>query len=92
MVLPSSPNSISFTQIRNEFYNANASGNPSTYGTTDANLYNVNFYRSKAYRVGGVSGYWAYFSAGALDFNTFRGKSANCACDCDCVCDCSGCP
>lgn len=88
MVLPSAPNSISFAEIRNEFYNANAYGNPSAYGTVNANLYNVNFYRGKAYW--NTAGYYQYFTTGTLDFNTFRGKRANCACDC--VCDCGDCP
>lgn len=94
MVLPSAPNSISLAQIRNEFYNANASGNPSAYGTSDANLYNINFYRGKYHFVGTAynpSGYYTAFTTGSLDFNTFRGKKANCNCYCDCDCS-GGCP
>lgn len=95
MVLPAAGNSISFAQIRNEFFNANASGNPSAYGTSDANLYNLNFYRGKHHYVGPLYyGYYTTFTTGTIDFYTFFSKQANCncACDCDCACDCGDCP
>lgn len=90
MVLPASPNSISFAQIRNEFYNQSAFVpfvGTISYGTNDANLYNVNYYRGKFYYIPATDSY-ALFSTGQLDFNTFRGKQANCQCACDCACDC----
>jgi len=84
MVLPSAPNSISLLEIRNEFVGQSLP-NPSTYGSANTDLFNINYYRGKYYLTGVT---YVAFSSGALDMDSFRGKASNCVCDCNCVCAC----
>ena len=82
MALPSSPNSITMLQIRNEFA-GQGSPNPSSYSSSNTDLMNLNYYRGKYY----LDGYtYVQFSSNSINMDTFRGKAANCACDCACFC------
>ncbi len=81
MPTPSS-GAISLQNIRDNFYNyTNADG--FNYGTTNSNLYNLNYYRGKKYRKAGVD---TIFSSGSISFNAFYNSDGNCACDCVCAC------
>lgn len=62
-----------------------------SYGTNDANLYNLNYYRGRRYRIGANAGSSpaSYFPTGAISFNTFYNTDGNCACDCACDCNCA---
>lgn len=67
MSLPNS-GQITFLMIRNEYY-----GFPE-YGTSDTNLYNLNYYKGKTrWFVGGVAN---VFPSGAIAFTDFHGSSA----------------
>jgi len=84
MVTPIVPNPISFTDIRNEFYGV-TTPNPSSFGTTDSDLYNLNFYRGKYYYTG--ASYKAFPSvSSSIGFSDMRGIYGNCICVCACVC------
>ena len=73
---------LSFSNIRDNFYNyTNFDG--FYYGTNNANLYNLNYYRGKKYRKAGVD---TIFSSGAISFNAFYNSDGNCQCDCLCAC------
>lgn len=87
MTLPSAPNSISILQIRDEFTGKTVNG--VAYGTSNTNLFNLNYYRSKWYYTNPTNGSFAQFPSGAIDMDTFRGKGSNCACYCDCDCACA---
>lgn len=74
---------ISFVNIRNNFYGyTNFDGY--NYGTVDANLYNLNYYRGKRYNKAGNTS--TYFSTGVIGFADFYNSDGNCACDCVCAC------
>lgn len=79
---------LSFSNIRDNFVNfTNRDG--FNYGTNNANLYNLNYYRGRRYRKAGNEA--TYFSSGSIAFNAFYNSDGNCACDCacDCACACS---
>lgn len=81
-----SSGALSFSNIRDNFYNyTNFDG--FNYGTNNANLYNLNYYRGRRYRKNGNNA--TYFSSGAIDFNAFYNSDGNCQCDCLCQCACS---
>ena len=80
--LPSAPNSISLLNIRNAFHNQ-GSPNPTTYGTSNSNLFSLDYYRGKYYWNGSS---YAQFSSGTLTMDDFRGKYSNCSGGSDCVC------
>jgi hypothetical protein len=83
-----SSGALSFSNIRDNFVNyTNFAG--FNYGSTNANLYNLNYYRGKRYRKDGNTG--TFFSSGAIAFNAFYNSDGNCQCDCDCACDCVCC-
>lgn len=84
---------ISFSNIRDNFYNyTNSDG--FYYGTNNANLYNLNYYRGKRYRrLSSDYTYdlgWANFPTGAISFSTFYAIDGNCVYVCACSTD-SGC-
>lgn len=74
---------LSFSNIRDNFYNY-TNDYLFNYGTNNANLYNLNYYRGKQYRKAGVI---TTFSTGAISFNAFYNSDGNCACACACSTD-----
>lgn len=85
MPTPSS-GAISFQNIRDNFVGYTNRDN-FYYGTNNANLYNLNYYRGRRYQKAGNQ--TTYFSSGSISFNAFYNSDGNCQCDCDCVCACS---
>lgn len=76
---------ITFTNIRDNFVGfTNADG--FTYSSSNADLYNLNYYRGKKYRKSGID---TNFSSGAISFNNFYDSDGNCACLCACSTDSS---
>ena len=69
MALPIS-GQIDFTSIRNEFYGKIVGPRQDDYGTNDADLYNLNFYRGKQY-FNTITSQWAQFPAGTIAFSDF---------------------
>lgn len=76
---------LSFSTIRNFYWNyTNADG--FYWGTNDANLYNLNYYRGRRRNQGGYV--LTTFPGGTISFANFYDTNGNCACDC--ACDCGG--
>lgn len=80
--------SLAFSTIRNNFFNTVAFDG-FNWGTNDANLYNLNYYRGRLYR---NSGNIFRVPSGTVSFSDFYNSDGNCVCDClcDCACDCGG--
>lgn len=69
---------LSFSNIRDNFVNyINSDG--FNYGSNNANLYNLNYYRGKRYWRAGVD---SIFPTGSIAFNIFYNSDGNCACLC----------
>jgi hypothetical protein len=73
MPLPAS-GAISMQMIRNEFYGQFVY--LTSYGTVDANLYNLNYYRGKWYYTAATGGTPQQFPSGTISFSNFYNAQA----------------